>query len=78
MKTLSLKLKETIFDEVERVVRNIHTSRNAYINEALQFYNKLNQRKLLRKKLQQESKLARAASLEVLSEFEKIIDRIPE
>ena len=78
MKILSLKLKETIFEEVERVVRNIHVSRNSYINEALQFYNKLNQRKLLRGKLQKESQLARASSLEVLSEFEKIEDRIPE
>ena len=78
MKTLSLKLKETIFEEVEKVVKRFHMSRNAYINEALSFYNKLNRRKLLRAKLQKESRLARAESLAILSEFEQLEDRIPE
>ena len=77
MKTLSLKLRETIFEEVERVVKSIHVSRNAYINEALRFYNKLNQRKLLRKKLEKESNAARATSLESLAEFEKLDDHLP-
>ena len=74
MKALSLKLKEDIFEEVERVVRKIHIARNAYINEALSFYNKLNQRKLLRKQLAKESKAVRGISLEVLGEFERMED----
>ena len=74
MKVLSLKLQETIFEEVERIVHAIHVSRNAYINEALLFFNKLNQRKLLRKKLQKESRAVYDVSLEVLSEFEKLED----
>ena len=51
MKVLSLKLQEDIFQEAEKVIRAIHLSRNAYINKALHFYNQLNRRKLLRKKL---------------------------
>ena len=74
MKVLSLKLKETIFEDVERMVQAIHMSRNAYINEALMFFNKLNHRKLLRKKLEKESKAVYDVSLEVLSEFEKLED----
>ena len=76
MKVLSLKLRETIFEEVERIVHTIHVSRNSYINEALLFFNKLNQRKLLRKKLEKESRAVREVSLEVLSEFEKLEDNL--
>lgn len=70
MKVLSLKLKQEIFDEVEEVVKKFKISRNAYINEALAFYNKVNHRRLLKKKLEGEIRLARANSLEVLKEFE--------
>ena len=76
MKVLSLKLKEDVFNEVDRVVKKIHISRNAYINQALDFYNKLNKRKLLRKKLQAESKAVRGGSLEVLRELEKLDDNL--
>ena len=78
MKTLSLKLRESIFEEVERVVKNIHISRNAYINEALNFYNKISRRRSLRIKLGKESGAVRANSLETLAEFEKFEDRLPE
>lgn len=74
MKILSLKLKEDVFDEVENVVRKIHVSRNAYINEALAFYNKLNKRRLLRKKLAEESHAVQATSLETLREMEMLED----
>ena len=76
MKVLSLKLKEDVFNEVDRVVKKIHISRNAYINQALDFYNKLNKRKLLRKKLQAESKAVRSGSIEVLHELEKLDDNL--
>lgn len=76
MKILSLKLKEDVFSEVERVVKTIHVSRNAYINQALEFYNKLNQRKQLRKKLAQESKMVSSSSLEILHEMDKLEDNL--
>ena len=76
MKVLSLKLREDLFEEVEKVVHQIHMPRNTYINEALSFYNQLNRRKLLRKQLAKESKAVRGASLEILHEFEKFEDAI--
>ena len=74
MKVLSLKLREDVFDETERVVKKIHMPRNAYINQALVVYNQLNKRRLLKKKLVQESKLVRAVSMNVLKEMEKLED----
>ena len=76
MKILSLKLQEDIFSEAEALIKKIHVSRNAYINKALSFYNKVNKRKLLRKQLEKESFLGRGVSLEVLSEMEKLEDKL--
>ena len=76
MKLLSLKLREDVFEEVEQVVHKLHMPRNAYINQALFFYNQLNRRKLLRKQLQGESKVTRSVSLDVLREFEAIEDAL--
>ncbi len=39
-KTLSLKLKDDIFSETEDILEEIKKPRNAYINDALGFYNK--------------------------------------
>jgi hypothetical protein len=76
MKALSLKVKETIFQDAEKVVRQLHMARNAYINEALDFYNKYNRRKLLRKQLRRESAIVRDVSLDVLKEMEALDDSI--
>lgn len=78
MKALSLKLKDDIFEEVEKITHCIHIPRNAYINQALDFYNRLNERKLLKKQLKKESKLVQKSSLEVLREFEQLEDQMPE
>lgn len=77
MKTLSLKLKEDIFDEAERIIDAIRISRNAYINQALALYNKLNRRNLLRRKLRAESRAVKENSLEVLQEFERFEEDLP-
>jgi len=74
MKVLSLKLREEIFKEVEKVIKKIHVSRNAYINQALSFYNQVNRRKLLKNQLLLESGAVSASSLEVLREFEQLED----
>jgi len=71
MKTLSLKLDENIFNETEQVLLMVKKSRNRYINEAVDYYNRLNKRSILAGKLTRESKLVRKESLFVLSEFEK-------
>ncbi len=39
-KNLSLKLQDEIFEETEHVLRKVKRPRNAYINEAIHFYNK--------------------------------------
>jgi hypothetical protein len=74
MKTLSLKLDDQIFDETEEMTAVLKKARNRYINEALNIYNLFNKRRLLKKQLVKESRAGRADSLEILSEFEKLID----
>jgi hypothetical protein len=49
-------------------------ARNRYINEAVNIYNQYNKRKLLKKQLLKESKMTMEDSMEVLLEFEKLID----
>ncbi|MCK9422275.1 MAG: hypothetical protein M0Q38_06740 [Bacteroidales bacterium] len=72
MKTLSLKLDDSVFTETEQVINHIKKSRNRYINEALDFYNKVQRRKILATKLEKESRLVKDESLKVLREFEMI------
>jgi pentatricopeptide repeat protein len=72
MKTLSLKLDDSVFADTEQVISNINKSRNRYINEALDYYNKMQKRKILASKLEKESKLVKKDSMMVLHEFEMI------
>lgn len=74
MKTLSLKLDDNIFEETEDVLFKIKKSRNRYINEAVDYYNRINRRNLISKKLSRESKLVKRESLAVLAEFETLQD----
>ena len=74
MKTLSLKLDDSIFDETEDLLTKVKKSRNRYINEAVDFYNRINKRNLISRKLNKESRLVKRESLAVLSEFESLID----
>lgn len=74
MKTLSLKLDDTTFDEAEEITTQLNLARNRYINEAVSVYNRYNKRKILKGKLLKESKLTMKDSLKVLHEFEKFID----
>jgi len=70
MKNLSLKMDETVFLETERILKKVRKNRNRYINEAVQFYNLLQQRKLLTAQLKKESKLVQGESMKMLAEFE--------
>ncbi len=72
MKTLSLKLDDSIFTETEQVVHRLKKPRNRYINEALLFYNRLQRKRILSKKLEFESKLVQEESMKILTEFENI------
>ena len=74
MKTLSLKLDDNIFDETEDVLSKLKKSRNRYINEAVDYYNRINRRNLISKILTRESKVVKRESLAVLAEFETLQD----
>ena len=74
MKNLSLKMDDMVFEETERITAKISKNRNRYINEALKFYNLLQNRKIIAGQLKKESKLVREESMKVLSEFEKLHD----
>lgn len=74
MKNLSLKLEDNIFLETEKVVAKVNINRNRYINEAIEFYNKLQNRRLIANQLARESKLVANDSLSVLAEFENLND----
>ena len=73
-KALSLKLREDVFERVEKITRQARIPHNTYINRALDFYNAYNERKLLRRQLQKESLMVREDSLRVLRDFEKLED----
>ncbi len=74
MKTLSLKLDDDIFEDVEKMTSKLNLARNRYINEALSIYNLFNKRRLLKMQLTKESKLTSKDSMDILHEFEKLID----
>jgi predicted transcriptional regulator len=74
MKTLSLKLDDKIFEEAEEITAKLKLARNRYINEAVNIYNTLNKRRLLKKQLAKESKLTSKDSMDILHEFEKLMD----
>lgn len=74
MKTLSLKLDDDIFEEAEKITSMMQIARNRYINEAVSVYNQFHIRKLLKKQLMKESAITKVDSLEILREFEKLMD----
>lgn len=72
MKTVSLKIDDSIFGETEKILSRIKKTRNRYINDALDYYNQYQRRIILEKKLKNESELVRKESSLVLNEFERI------
>ena len=76
MKSISLKLQEQILHETESLLEHLKTSRNKYINEAIDFYNHYQKRKLIEEQIAIESKLVSEDSLTILQEFERLEDEI--
>ena len=72
MKTVSLKIDDSIFGETEKILSRIKVPRNRYINEAIDYYNRLQKRHILEKKLKTESGLVKKDSLSILKEFERV------
>jgi len=71
MKVISLNLDEVIFGETEKIVALMKKPRNRYLNEAIDFYNKHQQRVMLERKLYKESKTVREDSMNILRDFEE-------
>ena len=74
MKTVSLKIDDSIFSETEKILNQMKKPRNRYINEAIDYYNKFQKRVILEKRLRDESALVKVDSLVVLREFEEFGD----
>ncbi len=72
MKTASLKIDDSIFGETEKILSQIKKPRNRYINDAIDYYNRIQKRSILEKRLKKESDLVKADSMEVLKDFEEI------
>jgi len=72
MKTVSLKIDDSIFGETEKILTRIRIPRNRYINDAIDYYNRHQKRQMLEKKLKAESELVKKDSMNVLNDFEKI------
>lgn len=71
MKTVSLKIDDSIFGETEKILSRMKKSRNRYINEAIDYYNRLQRRLMIEKRLKKESDLVKSDSMSVLKEFEE-------
>jgi metal-responsive CopG/Arc/MetJ family transcriptional regulator len=74
MKTISLRIEESILTETDKMINTIKKTRNKYIVDALDYYNKIQKRKLLENQYKIESSMVADSSMEVLKEFEKLND----
>lgn len=73
-KSVALKLNAPVYEETNKIVLELNTNRNRYINEAVELYNQFNKKKLLKKQLTKESGLTKPDSMEMLKEFELMLD----
>lgn len=65
MKTVSLKIDDSIFGETEEILSRINIPRNRYINEAIKDYNRAQKRQILEKRPKTESELVQKNSMTV-------------
>jgi hypothetical protein len=70
MKIISLNIDELIFNETEKLVSILKKPRNRYINEAIDYYNKHQNRLMLEQQLLKESEMVQKDSMNVLRDFE--------
>jgi hypothetical protein len=72
MKTVSVKIKDSIFEETQKVISRLKKPMNSYINDALDYYNRYQKRLITEKRLRNESDLVYKNSLTLLEDFEGI------
>jgi len=73
MKSVLLKLDDKLFAETEKQVKELKISRNGYIKEALEKYNKLVEKKQIEAQLAKDSFLVREESMRVNKDFESTV-----
>ena len=61
-----------LFSGIQKILSEIRIPRNRYINEALEFSNMVQKRKILEKHLLVESELVKSESMKILLDFETI------
>ena len=65
-------LDDDVFNDTEEISAKLNVTRNCYINEAVDWYNQVNKRRLLQTQLEKESRLTSNDSMDILQEFEQI------
>ena len=72
MKIVSLKIDDSMFGETEIILSKITIPRNRYISKSIEYYNSVQKRQILEKRLRAESELVKKESMNILSDFESI------
>ena len=72
MKTLSLKLDDSVFTETEQVINHIKNPETGILMKPWIFIIRFKKESLIAAKLEKESKLVKDDSIQVLHEFEMI------
>lgn len=73
-KALSLKMDDQVFEETEGILRKIRVPRNAYINQAVEFYNRCQKKLLLKKKFRKDVEILKEDTKKFLKDFELLED----
>lgn len=69
-KAISLKIEDQIFDKTEELISELKISRNKYINDAQESYNRMEEMEKVNALLVKASILVRDNSIEVMQDFE--------
>lgn len=73
-KAISLKIDDQLFAATEELLQTIRQPRNAYINRAIAFYNRCQQRRLRKRQLARDVSLLREQTSDVIAATELLED----
>ena len=68
------KIRGQHFEETEQMTGYLKKSRNRYINDALDHYNKMQRKRMLARQIEMESSLVEQDSMDLLAELEELED----
>jgi hypothetical protein len=72
MRKIHLKLDNDVFEEMENLTKRKNLDRNSFIYEALEYYIKLEKRKILAERIMVEADMVKEDSMRVLREFDRL------